>query len=462
MAYSGAGGVWAAKDGDFIWTPFPGTGAGFNSAFAYISGVGGQILVGPGTYTGVQIVWPAANRIRIRGAGAGSAILKGTGSASVITLAHSHLGSEWFSAIEGVKIDGNGASQAIVDLYNATLFTMRDVWITNGSGIGLKLKSIYDSHFDNIYVENCGSGAGSPMVVLDADTVASNAMNNCHFYNLHIETDTRDTMLLDIIGNATNAVEENYFFGLKAHGAPSNSNPSTPVVRLQQYAKAHVFDGGIVAFGRGTSQLEVTGDRNRFRDLNFGVGGTPPANAVEFIGGRNYLIRPNFKSNTYTNRYVKNSGQYCHLEEPIYGTGGPALFVDTGFLTAVYKDPAGVGTHRTDNRGWLDESVNRVLFNKVTLVDAATIAVDSQAGSYFTVTLGGNRTMGSPTNAIAGQLITYEIIQDGTGTRTLAFSGIYKHAWSDIGNIANKRSTITFRYNGTNFVQEGAQSPYMT
>lgn len=59
----------------------------------------------------------------------------------------------------------------------------------------------------------------------------------------------------------------------------------------------------------------------------------------------------------------------------------------------------------------------------VALVDAATIAIDLAQGIVFTVTLGGNRTLASPTNQIAGRSGLVIVKQDGTGSRTLSFGG---------------------------------------
>jgi hypothetical protein len=43
----------------------------------------------------------------------------------------------------------------------------------------------------------------------------------------------------------------------------------------------------------------------------------------------------------------------------------------------------------------------------------------------------------------------------------VAFGGTqYKEAWSDTGNTANKISLITFQWDGTNWLQDGAQTPY--
>jgi len=59
------------------------------------------------------------------------------------------------------------------------------------------------------------------------------------------------------------------------------------------------------------------------------------------------------------------------------------------------------------------------------LTDAATIAVDMSVGNNFSVTLAGNRTLGNPTNLNAGQSGVIFITQDGTGSRTLAYSSYW-------------------------------------
>lgn len=89
----------------------------------------------------------------------------------------------------------------------------------------------------------------------------------------------------------------------------------------------------------------------------------------------------------------------------------------------------------------------------VALTDAATIAVDASKGNYFRVTLGGNRTLGNPTNPADGQKIIFEIIQDGTGSRTLAYDT--KYAFSTdvpsptLTTTLNKRDMLGFIYNST-------------
>jgi hypothetical protein len=55
------------------------------------------------------------------------------------------------------------------------------------------------------------------------------------------------------------------------------------------------------------------------------------------------------------------------------------------------------------------------------LTDGATIAVDASKGPNYSVTIAGNRTLGNPTNGVAGQELTIAVIQDATGSRVLAF-----------------------------------------
>lgn len=61
----------------------------------------------------------------------------------------------------------------------------------------------------------------------------------------------------------------------------------------------------------------------------------------------------------------------------------------------------------------------------VTLTDGTAITVNAATSGYFRVTLGGNRTLSSPSNPTDGQPIVFEIIQDTTGSRTLAYGAAY-------------------------------------
>jgi hypothetical protein len=60
------------------------------------------------------------------------------------------------------------------------------------------------------------------------------------------------------------------------------------------------------------------------------------------------------------------------------------------------------------------------------LTDASTIASDWSANTVKYVTLGGNRTLGTPTGATAGQRMAYRIVQDSTGGRTLTLGADWR------------------------------------
>lgn len=71
------------------------------------------------------------------------------------------------------------------------------------------------------------------------------------------------------------------------------------------------------------------------------------------------------------------------------------------------------------------------------LTDGATITPDFAASNNFSVTLGGNRTLANPSNLTAGQSGSIFIVQDGTGSRTLAYGSQYDF----IGGTAPTLST---------------------
>src|SRR5262249_8929515 len=87
----------------------------------------------------------------------------------------------------------------------------------------------------------------------------------------------------------------------------------------------------------------------------------------------------------------------------------------------------------------------------VTLTDAATVAVDFSAGFNFSLTLGGNRTLGNPSNVKNGQSGAIVINQDGTGSRTLA----YGNNWEFVGGAA---PTLTTTANAKDILFYWAQS----
>ena len=76
------------------------------------------------------------------------------------------------------------------------------------------------------------------------------------------------------------------------------------------------------------------------------------------------------------------------------------------------------------------------------LTDAATIAIDFEDAQNFSVTLAGNRTLGLPSNIIAGQTGSIFVTQDGTGSRTLSYDAIWDFAGGTAPTLTTTASAI--------------------
>lgn len=101
-----------------------------------------------------------------------------------------------------------------------------------------------------------------------------------------------------------------------------------------------------------------------------------------------------------------------------------------------------------------------------TIAYAAAVTLSWSKGAVQRITLAGNITFTMPTDAPVGASLELIIIQDVTGGRTVSWTGLNHHSWSNTGNTANKQTNIRLYNNGSggiaNWTQMGAQSPYMT
>lgn len=129
----------------------------------------------------------------------------------------------------------------------------------------------------------------------------------------------------------------------------------------------------------------------------------------------------------------------------IGGTGtDPTVAVSTATLASLapVASPTFTGT----------ATFAKTVDTPVALTDAATIVVDASLGNLFRVTLGGNRTMGVPSTPSDGQQVLFEIIQDGTGSRTITWASSTGGYAFDVptpilNTTAGARDFIQFVYN---------------
>ena len=78
----------------------------------------------------------------------------------------------------------------------------------------------------------------------------------------------------------------------------------------------------------------------------------------------------------------------------------------------------------------------------LTLTDAASITSDFAKGNNFLVTIGGNRTLAAPSNAVAGQSGCIYIIQDGSGSRTLGYNTVFQFVSATVPTLSTGASDV--------------------
>ena len=99
-----------------------------------------------------------------------------------------------------------------------------------------------------------------------------------------------------------------------------------------------------------------------------------------------------------------------------------------------------------------------IYIEEATLTFDATQDWDVRASPVAKVTLTNNVTFDAPTNPTTGQFISIVCIQDGTGSRTIAWNAVFEFA-SDTAptatTTANLGDMFNFRYNGSKWLEVG-------
>ena len=214
--------------------------------------------------------------------------------------------------------------------------------------------------------------------------------------------------------------------------------------------------------------------RSAFLEVKGSVGGTNTTITLEIPGNsKSYVINNKVSANTTASDIVKiktASGQGYDIPFGAVGLvicDGTSVFATNtkglGFGTAASADIGTAGENvpkvsvadlryvrtstTTDTTirgnityeaGSLKIGTSARAYNPiVTVTDAACISVNFALGNNFLVTLAGNRTLKAPANCTAGQTGNFYVIQDSTGSRTLA----YNSAWQFVSAAAPTLST---------------------
>ena len=128
-----------------------------------------------------------------------------------------------------------------------------------------------------------------------------------------------------------------------------------------------------------------------------------------------------------------------------------------------YSDLATLGTTAaskvfTADANNLTKITGGVYLEEATLTFDATQDWDVRASPVAKVTLTANVTFDAPSNPTTGQYISIVCIQDGTGSRTIAWNAVFEFTGDTAPTAtttASKGDMFTFRYNGSKWLEVG-------
>jgi hypothetical protein len=130
---------------------------------------------------------------------------------------------------------------------------------------------------------------------------------------------------------------------------------------------------------------------------------------------------------TAASTYQTQAGMSSYLTTATAGTtyqtqAGMASYLTTSAAGSTYQPLSGMSSYAA--LGTAQSFTKAQRGTPVALTDAATVAVDLSLSNHYTLALGGNRTLGAPTNQTAGQ--SGVIVITNGGANTLAFASVWK------------------------------------
>jgi hypothetical protein len=185
-----------------------------------------------------------------------------------------------------------------------------------------------------------------------------------------------------------------------------------------------------------------------------------------------------------TNRFIQSGGSSVGTIEvdgfmPRYASrivnkaGSASMFVNGATLSV---DPIGNQTARagdtvldvattcqatSDGTSWFFAGLcTRALTNAATVTPVMIVGT-TNGGNNFTMTLAQATTIANPaTIPPAGAVVKFSLLENGTGAFGVTWGTAYQFpvAWSNVGDLANKRTYQTFVSDGTNLWAQGQNS----
>jgi hypothetical protein len=173
---------------------------------------------------------------------------------------------------------------------------------------------------------------------------------------------------------------------------------------------------------------------------------TTPANSVATTIAANAVTTSKINAAAVTYAKIQNVATVSLLGN---STGSPAAPQEITLDASLQFTGTTVAINLTNVNAFTGQQY----FATATLTDAASITWNLNTQAVAKVTLGGNRTLANPTNMKDGGTYLVRVIQDGTGTRTLAYGTAYKFPGGVkpvLSTAINAVDILTFMSDGAN------------
>jgi hypothetical protein len=287
----------------------------------------------------------------------------------------------------------------------------------------------------------CGEGFCQNLTTVSASNITDiNGAKLAAGQLCFLITDQQDNPISVSIGGGGQALKRGYCSGITAGVVTSFTVPNPSATSPSGiYYRVTVKDSGtgqevlrypLVSFTRATFNFDNYAPTNLFA-------GAPLSGTV---------VNGNLSGNgnaTFTGT-VTGSNIPGNILQQIFSSGVGQTQRMSFNMMAGLTCSDNAGTSRTDCR----------LGTLTTVAFSATPTFDASTAASFKLTLTGNVTSSTLSNAVAGEPISFEICQDGTGGRTFVPPANVLNMGT-IVNTASACSTQEFWFDGSNAVSSG-------
>jgi hypothetical protein len=352
-----------------------------------------------------------------------------------------------------------------------------NVWVMGFGDNGIYQVGGAYTYWQNCYVQY-NAGAGIYLLDALATLGADNWLTDTRIENCTVRVNKGDGIVIENVNTGwviDSTIEGN---GLNGTGAKLAAGSTITAdnyfnnIRLQASVQIHIQScylehGGGYGTDMTKSQITIVGsgwynyiDNCTFQNFIgtlFYSGAGGPQYTPEYCYVSNSVFSPSYNPNVYT-----LSGAAAIVPNSIYFDNCMLVrFQDsTGNVDNI--NLATLGQRKLLN-GLLGVTGNIGYSPTYDYVNTASVTTGTPKPTVIQMTLIGNVVIDAPAGLAEGQECTFIFVQDAVGGHTVTWNAVWKNAWSNVGNTANKVSTIKHVHGSpyqNAFYQVGAQSTY--